>query len=409
MKRILSLVLFAVVSATSLFLGNNIDYTVVVEPTVTKEPEYVLKWVMNNLGIPSASSYGNDKLSSRNPWDMTVFDGKLYIGSGDYSDNTGPVAIWRYDIQNNIWENTGTVNDEAVARFHTINNNLVISGVDPKDDHDFGSYYVLNQDKWETVRNVPNGVHMFDIVEHNDEMFYAIGTANGKNSPVQKTADGKKFVNVPFYDGEKKILGDESLHHSRCYAFFKVDGRLFAFCKWYNSGAYGFYEYKKDAFRKIEDISTIKVKFPGINRQSLINEWLTVEDTCYISLGFVYTTKDFTKLEPLQVPDNQYVTDICESDGKIYMISTKKNESEPVAEGEAMPPATYKNTVWEYSKTNGFKEVFSFDHGTTAMNMCSYNGKFYIGMGSYNDPSIDQTLNGTILMFEEKLVEKTPE
>ena len=72
------------------------------------------------LGIPLSERYP-EGIRARCPWDMTVFDGKLYIGGGDYDANSGPVDIWCYDIDNGTWENSGTVPDEEINRFAVIN------------------------------------------------------------------------------------------------------------------------------------------------------------------------------------------------------------------------------------------------------------------------------------------------
>ena len=49
------------------------------------------------LGIPSCERYP-EGIRARNPWDMAIFGDKLYIGSGDYDKNSGPVDMWCYDM-----------------------------------------------------------------------------------------------------------------------------------------------------------------------------------------------------------------------------------------------------------------------------------------------------------------------
>ncbi len=458
MKRWVSLLLFIILSSSSIFYGNNADYTITVNVEIPKEPTYRIVWSMEDLGIPSAMSYNKDLLTSRNPWDMILFNGKLYIGGGDYGDNTGPVTVWRYDINTSSWENSGIVNDEAVARFHIVGDNLVISGTDPKEDHELGSYYVLNNDVWETVRKVPFAAHIFDIAEYQNETFYAIGTSKNKQSPVQKTTDGENFINIPFYNKDTEILSNKTHGYSRCYALFKVDNRLFAFCRWYSGIAFGnqkkdcFYEYKDGAFYSIEDITKICPKTPGVNRQNLINEWVTINDTCYISLGNVYVTKNFKELNILNTPNGEYVQDIAEFDGKTYMISSKKieimpkeepktentsqtetsseveqkvenktkpttedktntendneNNTETVPENKPEPIIKYKNTIWEYSETDGFKEVYSFKYDSTAMSLVVTENVFYIGIGNCIDQSADQSQNGKIIKIEQQIIEE---
>ena len=54
------------------------------------------------LGVPTQSRY-SEGVSARSPWDMAIFGDKLYIGSGDYDKNSGPVDMWCYDIKNGTW------------------------------------------------------------------------------------------------------------------------------------------------------------------------------------------------------------------------------------------------------------------------------------------------------------------
>ncbi|MBQ4116012.1 MAG: hypothetical protein IJD37_01410, partial [Clostridia bacterium] len=92
------------------------------------------------LGVPSMQSFEVDT-ASRCPWDMIIWDEKVYIGSGDYGSNAGPVDIWCYDIQESTWKNSGTVPDEEISRFCVVDNALVAPGIDPTEDWSYGNYY----------------------------------------------------------------------------------------------------------------------------------------------------------------------------------------------------------------------------------------------------------------------------
>ena len=52
-----------------------------------------LQWEAKNLGIPAADSYSDTQTLARSVWDMAVCDGILYVGTGDFSANTGPTSI----------------------------------------------------------------------------------------------------------------------------------------------------------------------------------------------------------------------------------------------------------------------------------------------------------------------------
>lgn len=78
---------------------------------------------------------------ARCPWDIKVFEGKVYVGSGDYGANTGPIVIWAYDIASGKWVSTGSVRDEAVTSFKVIGGKLTIPGIDPMGTWSYGNVY----------------------------------------------------------------------------------------------------------------------------------------------------------------------------------------------------------------------------------------------------------------------------
>lgn len=257
MKRLIPLSLLIFVTAAAVFYSATHNLGV-----------FKKTWKQTDLGIPTADIYNTKQLISRNPWDMTLYNGKLYVGNGDYDANTGPATVIYYDLEASEWKNEGKINDEAVQRFVTLNSELIILGIDPKDSQDFGSYYRQDDSgKWQSVRTVPYGVHMFDLVSFENSLYYAIGTAKYNQSPVQKTLDGKSFENVPFYDGEKALLSDENSGFSRCYGLFEVENKLYTFCRWSKAKTFGFFEYDGNAFRLLTKIDN--KNFTDINKRSV--------------------------------------------------------------------------------------------------------------------------------------------
>lgn len=142
------------------------------------------------LGIPTASRY-SEGIRARCPWDMIVWNEKLYVGSGDYDSNSGPVDIWRYDTTKGVWENSGTVPDEEISRFCVIGDVLVAPGIDPTEDWTYGNYYKQDGEEWVKVRNISGGMHNFDMVEYNGSIFCGLGVASGEYPVVYSADDGK--------------------------------------------------------------------------------------------------------------------------------------------------------------------------------------------------------------------------
>lgn len=401
MKRALLLYVYTLAILCTFHLTATTDFPLpTVETTETDETETEsapsiiasVDYKSTFLGTPFESRYPDSQLVSRCPWDIKVFDNKIFVGCGDYDKNTGPCDILYYDLKESVWVNSGTVDDEAVAKFSVIDDKLTVPGIDPKagNDFSFGSCYVYDQSGWKTINNIPNAVHMFDIEKFKGETFYAIGNSKITQSPVQKTVDGQGFDDVTFLKNGTPISQNSTDSFSRCYALFTAQDKLYAFCRWSNSGYYGFFEYDGNAFNLVLENPPFEVSQEGINRQSLINEHAVFNNKCYFSLGTLYRTTDFKKLEKIDVPKNAYVQDMLVKENKMYILTSEKLAT------PLIPTQTYKNTVWEYSEENGFCEVFCFLHNTTAMSFDISNGSFYIALGNKNSPTAQ---NGAVYEF----------
>ena len=154
-----------------------------------------------DMGIPTEESYAKEQRFACSVWDMAVRDGILYIGSGDYSANTGPTPIWSYSIEDETWSIAATVKDEAVSRFCAVGDSLIAPGIDATGTTwKYGNYHTLSDGQWISFSKLPGAVHNFDVTYHKGQYFFGLGTADGKTSPVLISADGQSdFQPVPFY------------------------------------------------------------------------------------------------------------------------------------------------------------------------------------------------------------------
>jgi len=339
-----------------------------------KKPELI------DLGIPSKESYMKYLTNARNPWEMIVEDGVLYIGGGDYSLNSGPADIWSYKIEQKEWINSGSVYDEAVIRFVRVGDEVIAPGTDPKGSWLFGNYYVLQEDgKWKTIQKVPKAVHMYDIVEVNGGRFYAIGTSADDMSPVQVTYDGDEtFTGVPFIKDGGPLFGERVFGYNRVYDFFVIGEELYCLCQAYDKvdssvAVTGFFKYEDEAFYYVSDFDP-REKWSN-NRQGRLYDKVVLDDACYFVNGTLYKTKDFASLEILELPDGGSAEDVLldynESTGKndLYILGIKE-------EGE-----NYKNTIWKYVENETFEEVYSFEYEMGAMSFVKDGKDFFVSIG----------------------------
>ena len=132
-------------------------------------------------------------------WDLVVWDGVLYRAAGDYDKNTGTVAIWAYDIATQTWKLTGEAKEEALHRFVQLGSILTTPGIDPKAGWELGNFYALVDGTWIQYRNLPNGVHNFDMIEFDGKIFAGLGVEAGNSPCVMSTDWGQTFQPVPLY------------------------------------------------------------------------------------------------------------------------------------------------------------------------------------------------------------------
>ena len=383
MKRIIAIILFAITVFATFIIRQAI-------PKETLMTVYFSDFSVEEIGVPTIETYLQDKINARNPWDMTILNNNLYIGAGDYGINTGPTDIWKYDIVRDNWSISGTVNEEAVARFIKHNDCIYIPGTDPLDRWELGNYYTYENEQWVKHRTVPYGVHMFDIVQYQNAFFYGIGTSENSQSPVQMTTDNKSFTNIPFYINNKAILGDENYSFSRCYSLFPCEKGLFAFCWWNDGKLYGFFEYRQGAFHYINDIKGLRLDYKRTNRQRLMNETLTLNGKAYFSTGKLYCTNDFITAEQIATPEGYYVQDIYIENDKLYVLT-----SFDITKSDA---TNYKNTIWELGENNTLKEVYSFNYELCGMSLAKQNNIFFVGIGkTTNAAQSSESKNGMII------------
>jgi hypothetical protein len=138
------------------------------------------------LGRPLDLRYQSaDLLYARNIWDLRWYKDRLYAGGGNSSNkgpaaNAGPVPLFAFDIASNQWVQEGHVDDEQIDHFTLLDGALVTPGHDPRQSWEWGNFYVRSAEgKWTKHRNIPAGVHTYDMVSYNGLWFAALGTAKG--------------------------------------------------------------------------------------------------------------------------------------------------------------------------------------------------------------------------------------
>ena len=162
---------------------------------------------------------------ARNVWSMQPFDGKIFIGCGNFDNggpgaNASPAPIFALDPKTKKITLEWRAPDEQVDVFRIINGDLYVPGTDPTEPWDLGNWYrrkpgkikemSKNECNWEKHRNLPKALHTFDICAR-DGKFYTSGY--GILESKDNCATFKEIPNV---------------FHIRYYAFLVFPKNIYA-------------------------------------------------------------------------------------------------------------------------------------------------------------------------------------
>ena len=67
------------------------------------------------MGIPLKDYYKTGGVE-RCVWDIEYLNGNLFVGSGDYDKNKGPVIMYRYNFEEQAWKIDNRLSDEQMDR-----------------------------------------------------------------------------------------------------------------------------------------------------------------------------------------------------------------------------------------------------------------------------------------------------
>jgi len=344
--------------------------------------------IYDTIGAPSTDKFSKGEPAS-SPWDLCYFNGKIYLGSGDYNVNTGPTDIWAYNLQTLLWEKTGTLQEEAVTRFVVLDEKLVALGADSTQDWSFGSFYLLNNQKWIQYRNIPNAVHVFDMIEFDNKLFAGIGTEYNALPILVSQDKGLTFNPVPMIKDDKPY--DLSVYaFSRAYEFFTFNEQLNVLTRHYLQDDYQGerkyvceifrYENGKMYYHSNADFFTTSTNV-GVN---LLNAKGVFEDTAYFASNYLYSSQDLKNFTRIDLPEKEFVSDFFILDDVMYVLGYK-----PISD------KTFSVVI--YSTKNirqGFYEIKSFEYPVPPLSFVLVNENFYLGMGNKTNTNKH---NGTVL------------
>ena len=126
----------------------------------------------------SATGYANSV------WDLGAYNGRLYLGYGDASNNRGPVDIVSYDPATGaLTSEMPDVPEEQLGGWYAAaDGRFYAGGIDGQEDWTFGNLYVNDGVAWSKLRTIPRGVHICRVVSFAGRLF--ADYAASQSSPV---------------------------------------------------------------------------------------------------------------------------------------------------------------------------------------------------------------------------------
>lgn len=343
------------------------------------------EYTIDDISSPVAEHYESYPVG-RNPWNMTVFDGKLYVASGDYNANSGRTPIFTYDIEKAEWCEPFVTSDESLevfreidGRLYAVGNDSILGGM--------GNYYVLDNGVWTAYTDIPGAVHVFDAISFGGKMFFGIGVEDNASSPVL-ALDESGYSEVDFTKNGKSIfpVGET---FTRAYNLMIADGELFVFLLRAVNSAQSvqeFYKYNGEEFEFVCERDSNEVYFFTIpvetngevaNKklsQNFFNYEFTRNGYAYFATGALFKTKDFKSFERLLPEGGAIITDTVKYGDEYYALGFRRSKTNEGANG---------NFIWRLEEDDGFTVVASFgSEGNYALSLAISEDEFFVGMGN---------------------------
>ena len=335
-----------------------------------------------NIGNPLNSHY-KSAAYPRNPWDMILFDGRLYVGGGDYSANSEAMAFYAYDIESGEWLCTGHTSDHAISKFKVIDGDLYAPGIDSLEDWSTGNYYMLKKGgEWQTFSDVPGGVHVYDIAKTKSGLLIGIGTGASTFTPaLYKDSLTGRYTELPLIRDGKSVLASEEYGYTRLriYDFFNVGDEVYAFCAaTATSGRteYAIYKYEGERFLFVSTLANAGISTFSLNGRRLWQNFFGTSvyayGNCYVTSGKLFKTRDFKSSQHISAPDDRIISDLLCRGGIVYVLGFSNTRSD-----------IYENVVWSLDENDSFSEILRFEtKGGYALSFECDTDSFYFGIGS---------------------------
>lgn len=324
----------------------------IVESEISKEEKEPIQPYLDIIKSPYSELYNNAK----NPWDMIVHNGYLYVGGGDFDENISPKKAYRYDIENGEWFEYGNIDDEQIDRFLIFDGELYIPGTDPTESWERGNFYKLEGESLAKYRTIPNGVHCFDMAFLDGKLFASLDVTNGTFPVVVSDNGGFRFSNI-----DAEAFNSDSTTENRIYNLFTFKNELFAL-----KGT-KVYKYSEKGFEYFSDWSENFIR--GIGFYTIISSEAEFCGKMFFTTGYLFKTENMEKIQQIDF-EKTLVSDLYVFNDELYVLCNEFIEEDH-----------YRIIIRKTANGEDFEKVCEFEYSTIGLSFAFSKDDIFIGMG----------------------------
>lgn len=327
------------------------------------------------LGNPLKDNvYKDDSVNNiiaRNIWDMQLYNNRIYIGSGDYDKNKGPVHLYYYDIGSETFIDDGDIPDEQIGRIIEMDGVLYVPGIDPRDGWDLGNYFTFDGTEWTKHRKLPGGLHNFDILKKGNMIFAGVGLDKGAIAVAVSKDNGETYELVPLLKEGKEIELEDK---PRVYDVFEFKNEVYAI----DGNQYELYKYDSNTNKFLYcDDKQVYIRRLGYGTLGLpIERKIVYKDNMIFTYGSMTYTNDLKEYKELTFDKSTLVRDVKILNEKLQILCQTQ-----VATND------YIIGIYETSDMQNWDLKFYFKSADEIRSFETSNNVYYFGVGTTNDSS----------------------
>lgn len=165
---------------------------------------------------------------------MQFWHDRIYLGHGDWDKtNAGPIRALYFDLNSEkfVHDDNFNFNDEAIEKFQIFNDTLYAPGADATENWDYGNFYYKQWGgKWNKLRTIPGGIHVWDIAAQGKTLFASgvYGQGAGAAYIWKSTDNGQTWIES-YKSAARSTLESHAsffVFRERLYATIARDGCL---------------------------------------------------------------------------------------------------------------------------------------------------------------------------------------